>query len=145
MDDPCNEVAHAAYDELFSHVEHAKARGKHIKPAVLVSTGSERYFVPDPGTDAQSLVRTRDEMAAQGADWAAIVAEATFHPDELSLTETEARQRVSYDAVVFEIRVGEDLFVASCPIGGKEGKLRKGQLEPALGGETILTGGGYLH
>ncbi len=45
----------------------------------------------------------------------------------------------------FEIRVGEDLFVASCPIGGKEGKLRKGQLELALGGETILTGGGYLH
>lgn len=139
MEDLQREVASAAYDELFSHVEHAKARGKHIKPAVLVSTGSERFFVPDPGSDAESLVRTRDEIVAHGADWAAIVAEATFHPDEFT------EQHLPYDAVVFEIRVGEALFIASCLIGENAGELHKGELGQAFDGDTILSGGGYLH
>lgn len=139
-EDPRHEVASAAYDELFSHVEQAKARGKHIKPTVLVSTGDERFYVPDAGVDAESLVRTRDEIASHGADWAAIVAEATFHPDE-----APSGQRMPYDAVVFEIRVGKALFVASCPIDANAGELRKGELGPALDVDTILSGGGYLH
>ena len=148
MDDPYK-VASAAYHQLFPTVERFIAEGKYakgrrVKPALIASAGGEApYVLKDIGPE--QFIETRDQLAAIGADWAAIVAQSTFVPDEAAIAEADKRgeevpveQRSAHEAVIFEISVGDVLFVASCRIGWDKKTLHKAELVHPEGNRSVL-------
>ena len=142
--DDSYKVASAAYDDLFPVAEQGYAKGRRITPTLIASAGGETpYVLKDIGPE--EFIETRDELAALGADWVAIVAQSMCVPDEAAIAEADKRgeevpaeQRSAHEVVVFEIRVGDDLFFASCPIGADKRTLHKAELVQPEGNRTVL-------
>lgn len=131
------ELASAAYQQLFPTVERfiaqgEYAKGRRLKPTLIASAGGEEPYVLKDVLP-EEFIETRDELAAIGADWAAIVAQSTFLPNEA--------KRSAHEAVVFEIRVADVLFVASCRIGADKRSLHKAELVRPEGNRSVLLPG----
>jgi hypothetical protein len=143
------EIASAAYQQLFPTVERfvstgELAKGRRVKPTLIASAGGEAPYVLKDVVP-QEFIETRDKLADLGADWTAIVAQSTFFPNQAAIAEADKRgedvpdeQRSAHEAVVFEIRVADVLFVGSCRIGADKRSLHKAELVHPAGNRSVL-------